>query len=372
MIDEARRILQKNEVTNVRLYAFIQDIYTVDDYICETNDAVLYLVSNLNINRQFLCAIEKEPKAFALTSARTDWQTAGTEKRGVVDAAYLDDGTGFMVYELCKGKVELAKNKSFRSIDSAVELIQGDTQDTLFVVPIFFVGVLVLIALIQSIQQPVIPPDEYSAMVQLTTNVPGCELHIFKLDEFNEPLFESGTMGVSPLTIRLGFGDYLVSAISPNGDWNEVYRRVPFAGQLPQPYSTVKFEQRSDGVFVLPTIPIVDFNNQKMVRRDGYWQDCLARHSTDGSYDRAMSILEKEGKRIPRVSEKASNHQHFEWTSTSNGQFVNYSQIGQSIDLIMDDGKDSFNANRLTINPKHSFRGVRSFEPLKVVQQLAL
>jgi serine/threonine protein kinase/formylglycine-generating enzyme required for sulfatase activity len=95
--------------------------------------------------------------------------------------------------------------------------------------------------------------------VRLDTVPTGATLAFIPLSSRNgEPLFEYAIRPTqtSPTTVDLAPGDYLVSAVSPQGGYifHEVYRRVPGHNGLPYSHAHLRWDISSDGIVLLPEI----------------------------------------------------------------------------------------------------------------------
>lgn len=202
--------------------------------------------------------------------------------------------------------------------------------------------------------------------VSLTTEPPGARLTLVPLDEFSgEPLATEiqQPAAISPTSLEIPPGDYLVIAVLEDGRFHEVFRHVPKKGKsYPGVYKHNRWKLES-GVVVLPAIVIPEESIvENMAKIDGMafetasdlhevandstfghvapfyldtrefsieqcnhalsnvpldphrWKERRQLAAATVSYDEAVSIAETIGKRLPTQSE-------YEFATTAGGRF---------------------------------------------------
>lgn len=108
-----------------------------------------------------------------------------------------------------------------------------------------------------------VPPGPSQPTIQTATFITSPEnaiLHIYPRDRVTgEPQYAEGIRpeGVTPLTMDLTSGRYLVLAVLPDGRFHEVYRHIPDApSAVPERYPHERWEVKDDGTVELPPINI--------------------------------------------------------------------------------------------------------------------
>ncbi|MGI9516536.1 MAG: hypothetical protein ACR2NP_05810, partial [Pirellulaceae bacterium] len=241
------------------------------------------------------------------------------------------------------------------------------------------------------------PGSSPKVAVTMTTNPAGAKITFCPLDAQGIPLVsQSVAAGTSPVEVDLLPGDYLVVA-EKDGEFHEVFRRVPRPLQLPQLHPHIKW-QSHDKAVVLPTVSVVVPNLDGMKLVGGTWIDLAelpaslevpvilpAPNQSDPSspYARiplndAVAFLERVGKRLPfhhelfngvldGLLEKDSATE--EWTATIShttevkiDQPVPMEQTLRSF-ISLESVKDSQLSTHMVVS-QLSFRGARSALPL--------
>lgn len=364
-IDSARIALQKNELSNIRLYTHIGE-HRVLEFLCECEDGDVYLVENSNVERQYICKVEREKTSHLFGPFRQDWKDSSL---GIVEAGYLHDGCAYIVFEKKRASSStLMKSKQmhFHKTEHAVRFIQHPAKRSwsTLLMGLFFTISLAAIGL--SSPSPISESRE-SVTVLLSASM-DCQLHVFPLDRFNNPIHSKGLVGNSPLKIRLAVGEYLVSAIDNQGNWIEVYRTVPNDSWKSQVYSTRRFVRKNGVVYLHPITIVGPADIPKLKKMNGF---AIEETPSKGQilYDGVLDELEKKGLRLPTVSQLDSVFHEKEFTCNFSGGMTNLPPFGNTsmVTLVASNSRKTL-VPRVLPYEKNQFRGVRSERPLQVIR----
>ncbi len=234
--------------------------------------------------------------------------------------------------------------------------------------------------------------------IWLKTDPSGAHVYFYQLDEGGEPIRESQFYaGRSPVQPELPPGDYFVSVVLDNGEFNETFRAVPHPGELPHAHLTHQWRQ-VEGRYQLRTINVPLFDGSNMVLVDDVWVDeCevaandippfrfdsrvelpkLNGKWVDVSSGAASDYLESLGKRLPfehELKQAISDSyvlddeavQELTRTVFSSMKSHNneYGAVYQNIFRLFNRGQTFDCLEELMSAERVGFRGVRSLRPL--------
>ena len=273
-----------------------------------------------------------------------DW----SDEPNAIDAGYINPSRSYLLYSFTPERIEAAKTETFESIAEALSFLRKEpvAKSKYWAVGLgsalaIATALAICLAMwVNSLLQPT-PPE--TAIVKLTATQP-CELHIFPLDKYNEPIVEKGTIARAPAQLELAVGDYWISAIGDDGTWNEVIRRVSSREETNTNfYPTVAGQNRNGMVTLTPiTIAHRDLLEKKRVT----------------TFDEAATHFEMHGFRVARLEELDGK----EATSfTSSGEFSIH-PYGKAQLLLHSDGVTT--ADRFA--SQQTFYAVRSESPTKL------
>jgi Protein kinase domain len=282
-----------------------------------------------NPERRFQSALEmKEEIETVRNKLKTATPVRGMAPRRGVRTAAMAFGLGAMLFAawwLAGGAGLSGKGSALPAIDASKhsKLASLDSPD----------GILV---------NPVTPLKAVSTLTNASPvavvldSVPtGAEIVLYAMDRDGPVAVTRRQAGSAPARLQLVPGDYFVQAIWPDGHWTETLRRVPCDEQsLPPPFtvfSTVKITKQG-----LELAPLVrpNFQSDGMVKMDEFWIDEMPTlFKSDGSagasmhsFERAVHVLERQGKRLPfaleldkfsEIKEGTPNETSLaEWTAT--------------------------------------------------------
>ncbi|MFO1040888.1 MAG: protein kinase [Planctomycetaceae bacterium] len=166
--------------------------------------------------------------------------------------------------------------------------------------------------------------------VELATNPPGAEVRLFPIDLVTGQPSERAISprGKTPFSCKLAPGDYLLVARLPDGRFQEVLRRIPRDGQMPELHNHLNWERSKKGAVILRPIDIpksdvtevmADYSGEKefyIDRSEVTIKQFFAKIQkskpsgidddlpvNELSYDDAVFYAEMVGKRLPTADE---------------------------------------------------------------------
>ncbi len=237
--------------------------------------------------------------------------------------------------------------------------------------------------------------------IWLKTDPGGAHVYFYQLDEWGEPIRESQFYaGRSPVQPDLPPGEYFVSVVLDNGEFNETFRAVPHPGEIPHAYFHHQWRQ-VENKLQLRTVSVPRFDGSNMVLVDDVWVDesevaaadippfrfdsraelhKLNGKCVDISSGAASDYLESQGKRLPFSSEidlairegfvlddKSVMDLTRSVISTTKSHVGDRGSVYLNVFSLFDPDQTVVSLEELTTDSRVGFRGVRSFRPLPEV-----
>ena len=357
-LEEVQRLIQRAEITGVRIYTDLNEQYVFKDFVAECEDGVAYVVENLDIEKDFLCVVEHERSRLPVPAFRKDWKLYGKSRFNVVDADHCHDGVPYMVLGLSQPqqhRVERAKSRKFKRSIDLIQFVKPNQTARIASTVTCIAMLLIVGALAWS------TVVHYMSLVrtEITTNEPA-EIHVFPLDDYFNPILEKGFKARTPFVGNLKPGSYWISAIADDGEWIEVLRRVPEKGQTAFMYSSVGHDV-VEGVVELPMIKVV---SPRCENTSTVGNAIIGNDLREGAMiDQALEQLEKEGFRLPTLQDLEGVDVKRELSITGTGLFADEPFIGRGHVFVI--AGTTATVNRFAINPGIKFRAARSLSPLR-------